>query len=82
MSIDTTLLGETAARCMESLDEKFEHEDAELRAVGIVVVTGRDAETWTRTFCSTEIHFEQLGLFTLAVDVVRDGVSPGEDGDA
>jgi hypothetical protein len=79
MTVDTTLLGETAARCMESLDEKFDNEAVELYAVGIVVVCARDDETWTRTFCSTEIHFEQLGLFQLALDVARTGTMPDED---
>lgn len=81
MSIDTTLLGETAARCMESLDDKFTVEEGELYAVGIVVVCARDDATWTRTFCSTEIHFEQLGLFQLALDVARTGTAPDEDDD-
>lgn len=72
MSVDTTLLGETAAECMETLAERFDDEHAELVAVGIVVVAETDDMTWTRTFCSRHYFFEQIGLFEAAKDVIQE----------
>jgi hypothetical protein len=74
--VDSALLGQTAAKCMEAVDGI----SGELLAVGIVVVidTGDD-ETLTRTYSSRTIHFENLGLFEAACDVVRHGELPDDD---
>lgn len=76
MTIDTTLIGETAAGLMESLPDETE---GEIVAVGIVVVvdSGDDA-SYTRIKCSNELYYVQLGIFTAALDVVRSGLAEDE----
>lgn len=75
------LVGTTAAELMDSLPEDLE---GEIVAVGLVVVVDvqDDDETYTRIKCSSERMFEQLGLFTAALDVVRSGYDPVDDEDS
>jgi hypothetical protein len=70
MSVDTTLIGETAAALMDMLPDETE---GEIVAVGIVVVTDESDETYTRIKCSSERHYEQLGIFHAALSVVTSG---------
>lgn len=75
------LIGETTAKMMDAFEEagdKFA--DSEILAVGIVCVIADDDSTFTRVFCSEDIHYRQLGLFTSAVDVCNGTLIPeGED---
>lgn len=73
MSLDTTLIGEVAASLMGDLPQET---DGEIVAVGIVVVTDYGDETYTRIKCSSERYYEQLGIFTAALDVARHGDTP------
>jgi hypothetical protein len=78
VSVDTTLIGETAASLMDSLPDETE---GAVEAVGIVVVVDCGEEgTYTRIKCSSETHFHQLGLFTAALDCARHGEAPDADG--
>lgn len=78
MAIDTTLIGTTAAELMELIPDESEGEIIE---VGIVVVIDDGEGTYTRTKCSTELHYRQVGLFSVALDVVRGDTEPEEDED-
>lgn len=77
--MDATLLGQIAAKCMDGLDHDVGDADAELVAVAIVAVVDNGDETLTRVYSSHERHFENLGLFTAALEVLRHGDDP--DGD-
>lgn len=66
MTVDTGLIGETAARLMDDLPGEA---DGDLVAVGIVCVVDAGDETYTRIVTSCDRMFETLGLFTAAVAV-------------
>lgn len=73
--MDTSLIGETAARMMESLDDFGE--EADLVSVGIVVVVdpepGNDeGSTYTRIKCSEKVWEHRVGLFRGALAVLAD----------
>jgi hypothetical protein len=77
--IDSQLLGETAAKCMEYLDEHEGLDGGEIHAVLIIVVAenaDRDT-TFTRTFCSKTMYYEQLGLAGAGLECVKDGFRSG-----
>lgn len=77
--IDTTLLGQQAARCMESLEEHDAMDGGKLVAVGIIVAA-ENAEgdmTITRTFCSDTTYYRQLGLFEAGLDCLKSGYRYG-----
>lgn len=79
MSIDTGPIGKVAAELMEELPDE---EEGKIIAVGIVVVVDcDDGETYTRIKAYPKRYFEQLGLFTAALEVVRHGHVPEEDED-
>jgi len=67
--MDQQLLGEATVKLMESLEREGKFDDAEIIAVGIVVILAKDdAEeggpyTYTRTYCTEDIHFRAVGLF-------------------
>lgn len=65
--LDTTLIGETAAQLMEALPDEA---DGELVAVGIVVVVDSGDGTYTKVKTSSDLFYEQLGLFNAAIHVV------------
>lgn len=80
--IDTTLLGETAAKCMDSLDNLNDPdlEDGALIACAIVCVV-RDKEdsiSFTRTYCSDDIHYRQVGIMAAGLNVVTNGSKPDD----
>lgn len=83
MTVDTKMLGETAAKCMDGLESETEGVEGELVAVGIVAIYELgDDETRTRIFCSHERHFEHLGIFRAALECVEYGTeSTGDDDD-
>lgn len=74
--IDTTLLGQTAAKCMEYMDENEQMDGSTLISVGLIVIAeSSDGETtFTRTFCSDERHYHQVGLMHMGMTCVLDGV--------
>lgn len=80
--IDSTLLGETAAKCMGYLDDTVGLDGGTVLSVGIVVVAQNEAgdQTFTRTFCSDLVHYHQVGLFSEASKVVSEGYSPNDRG--
>lgn len=84
--IDTTLLGETAAKCMEYMDEAPALDGGEIVSCAIVVIAQSEdkTSTFTRTFCSDEVHYRQIGIFTVGLECVSSGIkptSPDEDDD-
>lgn len=79
MSVDTHLLGETTAECMDSIDADYGSEDGELVAVGIIAVIEQDDQTFTRIYTSRRTYFEQLGLYSAALECVRTGDRPDDD---
>ena len=79
--IDSALLGKTAADLMDRIEAEPPVDDdgdlvdgLEMVAVGIVVVCSNGEHTFTRTFCSDVRTYQQLGLFTAALDCARQGV--------
>lgn len=79
--IDSRLLGETTAKLMDAIDsdpvtdEDGEPlQDIEMTAVGIVVVCSNGDHTFTRTFCSDVRAYQQIGLFSAALDCAKEGV--------
>ena len=79
--IDSTLLGQTTALLMDTIEEEGPVdaegnvlEGVEMVAVGIVVVCSNGDQTFTRTFCSDIRSYQQIGLFTVALDCAREGV--------
>ena len=79
--IDSTLLGHTTALLMDTIEEEGPVdadgealEGVEMVAVGIVVVCSNGDKTFTRTFCSDVRTYQQIGLFTAALDCAREGV--------
>ena len=72
MSIDTGPIGRVAAELMECLPDEAE---GEVVAVGLVVVVDAGEETYTRTKTWPDSRYVQVGLFSEALDVVRNGVS-------
>lgn len=71
--IDQTLLGTTVAKCMDSIEEEPPEGDCEMVAVGLVVICSDGSQTWTRTFCSPVRTYEQVGLFSMALECAKDG---------
>jgi hypothetical protein len=73
--IDQTLLGTTVAKCMDTIeaDPPDPEGDCELVAVGLVVICSDGSQTWTRTFCSPLRTYEQVGLFSMALECAKDG---------
>lgn len=71
--METLLLGETAAKCIDAIDAGPFSEDAEIVAVGIVVVVRDGARVATKTSCSEYEHYRQVGLFDAALDCVKTG---------
>lgn len=81
--IDTVLLGETAAKCMEYMDESEHLDGGHIVAVAIVVVAenASESQTFTRTFSSETMYYKQVGLMQAGIECVRDGfrqAAPGE----
>lgn len=76
--MDTSLIGETAAKLMDGLGDR----EGEVVAVAIVtVVDEEDEHTYTRAEFSSERFYEQLGLLTAGLEVARGGVAADEDDD-
>lgn len=73
--IDSKMLGETAARCMEYMDDSEDLDEGEVLAVAIVVIAqnkGGDM-TMNRTFCSDTTYYRQLGILEVGLECVKDG---------
>lgn len=81
--IDSTLLGETAAKCMDSVSEMHWAGEGKIIACGIVVVVESEDEsqTYMRTFCSERIHHHQVGLFRAGLMTIEEGFQPDEGED-
>jgi hypothetical protein len=78
MTVDTTLIGETAASLMGSLPDEIE---GEIIAVGLVVIVDdEEGGTYTRIKCSHERYFEQLGIMHAALAVVESGTDADDNG--
>lgn len=80
------MLGETAAKCMEYLDDHEALDGGHIVTVGIVVVAenAKGTQTFTRTFCSETLYYRQIGLMQAGIECVRDGfrqVDEDEDED-
>jgi hypothetical protein len=75
--MDQQLLGEATVKLMESLEKEGKFDDAEIIAVGIVVILAKDdAEeggpfTYTRTYSTEDIHFRAVGLFREGLQTVE-----------
>ena len=79
--IDTTLLGETAANCMDSLENHEDLDGGKIVAVGIIVIAEDEAgsKTFTRIYASENRHYNQIGLFTAGLNVVERGWRLGDE---
>ncbi|HEX5370059.1 MAG TPA: hypothetical protein VFY10_11645 [Dehalococcoidia bacterium] len=80
--MDITLIGTTAAKLMDGIDNR----DGEVIAVALIaliaVIDEDEGEsTYTRVEFSHERRFEQLGLLHAGLDVVTDGTAPEENED-
>lgn len=73
--MDTTLIGELAAKLMEELPAEVP-EEAEIVACGLVVVVDADNSTYTRIKCHDDALYVQLGLFYSAIEVATSGDNP------
>lgn len=76
MSLDTTIIGETAASLMESLPDET---GGEIIAVGIVVICDAGEDSYTRIKCSSEWYYAQLGIFTAALECAKGGTRPDDE---
>lgn len=85
--IDTQLLGETAARCMEDMDEAEHLDGGKLISVGITVIAeGPEGDsTFVKIYTSETMHYRQMGLYQAGLDCVKSGtrysVGPDDDED-
>ncbi len=73
--IDTQLLGQTAAKCMDSLEGVGGLDEGRLTAVAIIVIC-EDAEggqTFTRTYMSDTHYYKQLGIIYAGLECLQDG---------
>lgn len=84
--MDMSMLGETTAKLMDAVEANpawAGDDEASFLAVGIVaIIKGKDDAgepmTFTRTFCSDDYHYQQVGLFAAGLETVRDGQRPDE----
>jgi hypothetical protein len=74
--IDTKLLGHTTARCMDYMDDHEGLDGGTIIAVGLIVVaeSADGTTTFTRTFCSDERHYQQVGIMAQGMTCVVEGV--------
>lgn len=84
--IDSTLLGQTAARLMESLDLDGKFDGGKLISVAIVAIAQDEPgeTTYTRFFCSDDVFYQQVGILEAGLIALKEGwrvVSPDEDED-
>ena len=80
--MNTELISEATLGLMNSVQEKFgdnPSDDAEIIAVGIVCIVSNEGMTFTRTYSTDQIHYRALGLFSAAVDTVREGNLADDD---
>jgi hypothetical protein len=75
VSIDTTIIGETAASLMDDLPQET---GGEIVAVGIVVICDAGDESYMRIKCSNELFYAQLGIFSAALECVKSGTAPDD----
>jgi hypothetical protein len=74
--VNTTLIGETAAKLMDGLGDR----DGAVVAVAIVTVIDQDDEqTYTRAEFSSDRLYEQLGLMHAGLSLIHDGAGPDDD---
>lgn len=79
--MDMELLGETTAKLMDAIERNPRFEDGEITAIGIVCTLSANDDdgepmSYTRTFCSDELHYRQIGLFRAGLDTVEEGQIP------
>lgn len=75
--METTLIGRTAAKLMDGIQDR----EGEVVAVAIVTVIDEDdgESTYTRAEFSSERLYEQLGLLHAGISLVHNGVEPDEE---
>lgn len=76
--MDQTLIGESAAKMMDALDNDARVSDGKLIAVGIITVVEIETDkgnttTECRTYSTEEYHHRAVGLFTEGLESVQDG---------
>ena len=76
--MNTTKIGQCAAEMMEILPDETE---GEIVAVGIVVVVDckNQGGSFTRIKTTTDLFYEQLGLFHAAIAVAESGIGDGDE---
>lgn len=73
--IETRKLGEQAARAMEYLDNNEDMDGGRIVACMIVVIVADEdnSTSYTRTFSSDSMYYQQMGLVEAAKGCVQDG---------
>lgn len=73
--VDSALLGETAARCMETMDAVDCVDGGEIEAVTIIVIArnAEDSLTYAQVFSSEKKAWKQLGIIHAGLDAVETG---------
>lgn len=66
--IDQTLVGHTAAELMDVLPTEA---DGAVSAVAMIVCVDDGERSYYRTRCSTNVHHEKIGMFSIALDLTR-----------
>jgi len=74
--MDQKLLGEATVKLMESLEKEGKFDDAEIIAVGIIVILAIDETedgpyTYTRTYSTEDVHFRAVGLFREGLQTIE-----------
>lgn len=76
--MEQALLGETAAKLMDSLENDSRVNDGEIIAVGIIAIIQKDTSegpmTFSRTMSNEDIHHRVLGLFREGYEVIASGI--------
>jgi hypothetical protein len=81
--VDSALLGETAARCMESMDAIEQVDGGAIDAVMIIVVARDEGDTLmhAQVFSSERAAWKQMGLIHTGLEVLTTG-ERGNHGEA
>lgn len=73
--VDSALLGETAARCMEVMDTVECVDGGEIEAVMIIVLAKNSEDTisYAQVFCSEKKAWKQMGIIHTGLDAIETG---------
>lgn len=89
VKMDQTILGETAAKLMDSLESDPRITGGEIIACGIIAIIQAETDdgpmTFARTMSTEDIHYRAVGLFREGYETVASGTlteeEPGDTND-